>query len=60
VTLAASRLGGIRGQDGLVYGIAQIGGGIAGAIAANLMFSLPAVEMSTKARWGGGLWLGRP
>ena len=58
VTLADWRLGGIGSRDGLVYGLAQIGGGIAGAIAANLMFSLPAVEMSTKARWGTGLWLG--
>jgi arsenate reductase len=27
-------------------------------MAANLMFSLPVVEISTKVRWGGGLWLG--
>jgi len=33
-------------------------GAIAGAVLANLMFSLPALEVSTKVRTGGGLWLG--
>src|SRR5207253_9596178 len=35
---------------------AQFAGGWAGAVAANLMFSLPAVELSTKVRSSGGLW----
>jgi arsenate reductase len=58
VTLADWHLGGISGRDGLVYALAQITGGLAGTMTANLMFSLPLIEISTKARWGGGLWLG--
>ncbi|HEV2281430.1 MAG TPA: aquaporin [bacterium] len=56
VTLADWRLGGISGPDGLMYAAAQIAGGIAGAIAANVMFALPAVEISSTARWGAHLW----
>jgi glycerol uptake facilitator-like aquaporin len=58
VTLADWFLGGISARDGLVYGLAQIGGGVAGAVVANVMFSLPPVDISTKVRWGPGLWLG--
>jgi len=58
VTLADGFLGGISARDGLVYGLAQISGGVAGAIVANVMFSLPPVDISTKVRWGPGLWLG--
>src|SRR5579864_5935353 len=42
VTLADWRLGGISGYDGVFYGLAQIGGGVSGAVAANVMFALPA------------------
>jgi glycerol uptake facilitator-like aquaporin len=58
VTLADWLLGGIAARDGLTYVLAQIGGGIAGTIAANVMFALPAIEVSAKARWGPGVWLG--
>jgi glycerol uptake facilitator-like aquaporin len=37
---------------------AQVVGGIAGAIIANLMFELEAVTISSTDRTGGGLWLG--
>ncbi|HEY2297871.1 MAG TPA: aquaporin [Jatrophihabitans sp.] len=37
---------------------AQLAGGAAGAIAANLMFGLDPVTISTHHRSGGGLWLG--
>jgi len=57
VTLADWRLGGITGGDGLIYGLAQVGGGVAGAVLANVMFALPAVEISATARWGPHLWL---
>src|SRR5579859_5667647 len=57
VTLADWSLGGISAADGLTYGIAQFVGGVAGAVAANMMFALPAVELSATARWGGNLWL---
>lgn len=58
VTIADRLLGGrIRWRDTAAYIAAQIAGGIAGVMIANLMFSLPAVELSTKARTGGNLWL---
>lgn len=37
--------------------IAQTIGGCVGAVVANVMFSLPAFELSTKARSSGALWL---
>ena len=57
VSLADAAFGGIQRRALAVYISAQIAGGLAGAILANLMFSLPAVEWSTKTRSGGGLWL---
>jgi glycerol uptake facilitator-like aquaporin len=39
------------------YTAAQLAGGVAGAILANLMFDLPAVTFSTKDRSAGHLWL---
>ncbi len=40
------------------YLLAQLSGGVAGVIAANLMFDLPPVEISGKFRGGVGHWLG--
>jgi arsenate reductase len=57
VSLADAVFGGLERRALLVYVPAQVLGGIAGAILANLMFSAPAVEWSTKTRSGGGLWL---
>jgi glycerol uptake facilitator-like aquaporin len=57
VTLAERVAGGITNVEAGVYCGAQVAGGAAGAILANLMFSLPAVELSTKARSSGALWL---
>lgn len=58
VTLADRILGGISTSDAWVYTVAQIVGACVGAIAANLMFSLSAVTLSTHTRSTGGLWLG--
>ncbi|WP_214325184.1 MIP/aquaporin family protein [Nonomuraea sediminis] len=61
VTLAAWMLGrgsGISGRDLLVYLPAQFSGGIAGAMLANLMFALPAVQESAHDRSGINLLLG--
>jgi arsenate reductase len=58
VTLADRFLGGIDTRRALAYIGAQVAGGCAGTIIANLMFELPAVEWSTHTRSGGGLWLG--
>jgi glycerol uptake facilitator-like aquaporin len=57
VSLADAAFGGLERRALAVYIPAQIVGGIAGAILANLMFSSPAVEWSTKTRSGGGVWL---
>jgi len=57
VSLADAAFGGLERRALAFYIPAQIAGGIAGAIVANLMFSAPAVEWSTKTRSGGGVWL---
>lgn len=43
-------------QEALLYVIAQIAGGIAGTMAAHLMFALPLIDLSTKVRTGGAQW----
>jgi glycerol uptake facilitator-like aquaporin len=44
--------------EGIVYIVAQISGACLGAILANLMFALPAVETSGTVRTGPGVWIG--
>ncbi len=57
VTLADLVLGGVDARTALAYLGAQFAGGAVGAIGANQMFDLPAVQWSTHSRSGGGLWL---
>ncbi len=57
VTLVDAWFGGIRARDTAHYIAAQVVGACAGAILANLMFGLAAVEVSTQERTGGSLWL---
>lgn len=57
VTLVDRLLGSISTRDTGLYAIAQTIGGCVGAVIANLMFSLPAIEWSTKSRSSGALWL---
>lgn len=57
VTLADLVLGGLRAAEAGAYCLAQVAGGVAGAIVANLMFSEPAVDLATKSRGSGALWL---
>src|SRR3954454_24174667 len=45
VTLADRFLGGVTGRQVAAYLPAQLAGGVVGAIAANLMFSLPAISI---------------
>lgn len=45
-------------REGAWYIPAQVAGAITGAILANLMFALPAIELSTNQRSGGNLLLG--
>ena len=58
VTLAERALGAVTtGQAALFIG-AQVLGCSLGVVTANVMFSLDPVDLSTKERAGGGLWLG--
>ena len=58
VTLVDWLCGGVRWPVGLLYCAAQLVGGAVGALVANVMFGLPALELSSKPRWGAGLWIG--
>ena len=58
VSLADRLVGGIDTKTAAVYAVAQVVGGCIGAMVANLMFDLSAVNLSTHARTGGALWLG--
>ena len=57
VTLADVVLQKRRVVEGVAYVGAQVVGGIAGTILANLMFALPPVNWSTKVRGGPDQWL---
>jgi glycerol uptake facilitator-like aquaporin len=57
VTLVMRLRGQITTGQGLAYGVAQLAGGILGVWAAQAMFDLPVLELSTKARTGTGQWL---
>ena len=57
VTLADVVLNRRPVSEGIAYVGAQVVGGMAGAVLANVMFALPPVTWSTKARSGPDLWL---
>jgi len=57
VTLVDRAFGTITNTEATLYVIAQVVGACLGSIVANLMFELPVVEWSTKARSSGALWL---
>ena len=56
VTLADAWEGGIPWVDAVSYILAQIFGGIGGAIVAHLMFGLPAISLSLHTRTGPPQW----
>ncbi len=56
VTIADRIFGGLTTREAAAYVGAQFVGGAIGAVVANLMFSLPAVELSTHTRSSGALW----
>jgi glycerol uptake facilitator-like aquaporin len=58
VTIADRLLGGTTTRDAGLYVVVQIAGACVGAMVANLMFDLPAVDISTHTRSSSGLWLG--
>jgi arsenate reductase len=49
---------GLPAKDLVGYVLAQIAGAVAGAILANLMFALPAIDLASTQRAAGHLWLG--
>ena len=53
VSFADASLGGLSWRDAAAYLPAQVAGCVAGAVAANLMFALPAVSISVKHRASG-------
>jgi len=57
ITSADRLFGGLTTTETITYLVAQVSGAVSGAVIANLMFSLPAVELSTRHRSAGGLWL---
>jgi glycerol uptake facilitator-like aquaporin len=57
VTLVDRLLGTISTRDTISYAAAQTIGGCAGTMLANLMFELDAINLSTKTRSSGALWL---
>ncbi len=58
VTLVERAFGAVTSRDAAALIAAQITGGVLGSIVANLIFKLPAVNLSTHHRTGGGIWLG--
>ena len=58
VTLADRVFGGVNTREALAYAAAQVAGGCVGAITANVMFEIDAVNPSTHARSSGGLLVG--
>lgn len=58
VTLAERIFGGLTTAEAGAYAAVQVVGGCIGAVVANLMFDLDAVNLSGHSRSSGGLWLG--
>jgi glycerol uptake facilitator-like aquaporin len=56
VTMVFTATRELPATEGFLYVIAQMVGGIAGTIAAHLMFALPVINLSIKARTGGAQW----
>lgn len=57
VSLIAAARGELRWADALGYIVVQLAFGILGAWAAHLMFDLPTLQLSVKARTGLGQWI---
>jgi arsenate reductase len=58
VSVADAVFGGMRWRDVGAYITAQVLGAVAGAVLANLMFSIAAVNISHHSRSSSNLWLG--
>jgi len=57
VTLAFAIRGDIEKRTAVLYALAQILGGICGAIVAHVMFELPLIDPSETARTGASQWV---
>ena len=57
VSLSTALLGGMAWTEALAFTGSQLAGGVVGAMAANLMFSEPAITISDTTRDGGGVLL---
>jgi arsenate reductase len=57
VTVVDRLFGTIDNRSAALYVVVQTAGACVGVMFANLMFELPAVNISTKVRSSGGLWL---
>jgi glycerol uptake facilitator-like aquaporin len=58
VSLVAASRGELQWRDAAAYIVVQLAFGILGAWAAHLMFGLPTLQLSVKARSGLGQWTG--
>lgn len=58
VTLVCASRGEFNWKLVAPYIVAQVAGAVLGVVAANLMFDLPAITISTTARTGMGQWIG--
>lgn len=58
VSLVAASRGELPWRDAMAYIAAQLAFGVLGAWAAHLMFDLPTLQLSVKARHGLGQWAG--
>lgn len=56
VSMVFALRGELPARDAARYGVAQVAGGIAGTVAAHLMFALPVVAASQHIRTGGAQW----
>ena len=56
VTVAARAFGALSTREAASYVGAQVAGAALGAVVANTLFSLPAIELSTESRSSAALW----
>jgi glycerol uptake facilitator-like aquaporin len=57
ITLADRALSALSWSEAGSYVVAQVAGGVVGAVVANLMFDLPAFQVAATPRSGSHLWL---
>jgi glycerol uptake facilitator-like aquaporin len=56
VSMVFALKGDLPWLEGILYGVAQVLGGIAGTMIAHAMFALPLIDASLKMRTGGAQW----